>query len=111
MNYAKQQALNTFKLAKETGMTEEEAVLAAIQTHNEHALGVIEIETDSLDPTREYISLPAGWEVQTKGAGSSYRLLDCKNKERHLILSGKDWMKTQAFFTRMAKEINLACRV
>ncbi len=69
-----------------------------------------EIEYDPHDRSREYIPLPGGWEIQTKGAGSSYRLLDKKTGERHAILSGKDWQGLQAFFTRFAHELFQACR-
>jgi len=69
-----------------------------------------EIEHDPYDLTREYIPLPGGWEVQTKGAGSSYRLLDKKTGERFSILSGKDWAPLQAFFTRFAHEVFAASR-
>ena len=71
---------------------------------------VVEIEHDPHDHSREYIPLPGGWEVQTKGAGSSYRLLDKKTGERHAILSGEDWQGVQAFFTRFAHEVFAACR-
>lgn len=110
LNHAKQQALLAFNEAKAGGLSDDDAVLRAIEVHIEKSLGVGDIETDEYDPTREYIPLPGGWEVQTKGNGSSYRLLDKKNNERHLILSGKDWMNLQAFFTRMAKEVHAACR-
>ncbi len=63
-----------------------------------------EIETDPDDPTREYIPLPGGWEIQTKGAGSTYRLLDKKTGDRKSILSA-DVKETQAFVTRMAKDV------
>jgi len=68
------------------------------------------IENDKDDPTREYIPLPGGWEIQTKGKGSSYRLLDKKTGERHLILAG-DAPFVQEFITRMAKEINASAQV
>jgi hypothetical protein len=72
--------------------------------------GLVAIEHDPHDHSREYIPLPGGWEIQTKGAGSSYRLLDKKTSERHLILTGKDWMGLQAFFTRFAREVFEASR-
>lgn len=71
------------------------------------AASLAAIETDPLDSSREYIPLPGGWEVQTKGAGSTYRLLDKKTGERHAILSA-DWTRTQEFFTRFAKEVHAA---
>lgn len=68
------------------------------------------IESDKDDPTREYIPLPGGWEIQTKGKGSSYRLLDKKTGERHIILAS-DVPFIHAFVTRMAKEINASAQV
>ena len=63
------------------------------------------IEVDPDMPSREYIPLPGGWEVQTKGKGSSYRLLDRKTGERHLILCN-DAEFIHDFVTRMAKEVH-----
>jgi DNA repair exonuclease SbcCD ATPase subunit len=63
-----------------------------------------EIERDG---SREYIPLPGGWEIQTKGNGSSYRLLDKKSDERHNILSA-DALFIHDFVTRMAKEVHEA---
>ncbi|MET3892817.1 hypothetical protein ABIE41_003893 [Bosea sp. OAE506] len=68
------------------------------------------IEHDPDDHSREYIPLPGGWEVQTKGRGSSYRLLDKKTGERHAIISGADWRGVQDFFTRFAREVFNASR-
>lgn len=65
------------------------------------------IEGDDLDPTRQYIPLPGGWEVQTRGSGSSYRLLDRKTGERRPIL-GSDPDFVQAFVTCMALEVHAA---
>lgn len=65
------------------------------------------IEHDDLDPTREYIPLPGGWEIQTKGRGSTYRLCDTKTGERHAILSACAPF-IHDFVTRMAKEIHAA---
>lgn len=59
------------------------------------------------DGPREYIPLPGGWEVQTKGTGSSYRLLDKKSDERHAILCNEAPF-VQDFFTRCAKEVRAA---
>lgn len=63
------------------------------------------IETDPHDATREYIPLPAGWEIQTKGRGSSYRLLDRKTGDRRAILCN-DGEHGREIVTRMAHEIN-----
>ena len=35
---------------------------------------------------RDYIPLPGGWEVQTKGKGSSFRLCNTKTGERDLVI-------------------------
>ena len=67
------------------------------------------IDRDDADPTREYIPLPCGWEIQTKGRGSSYRLLDRKTGERFSICSA-DATFIHDFVTRMAREINTASR-
>jgi hypothetical protein len=84
-------------------------IVAALRPGGE-AVALGAIEHDPHDHSREYIPLPGGWEVQTKGAGSSYRLLDKKTGERHAILSGKDWQGLQAFFSRFARELFQACR-
>lgn len=66
------------------------------------------IETDEHDPTRQYIPLPAGWEIQTKGRGSSFRLLDRKTGERMSILLN-DGQPGHEFVIRMALEIHAEC--
>jgi hypothetical protein len=50
-------------------------------------------ETKALPPIerneemdRTYIPLPGGWEVQTKGKGSSFRLADVNSDERYLVI-------------------------
>lgn len=73
----------------------------------EPVAGLPPIEVDPDMPSREYIPLPGGWEVQTKGRGSSYRLLDRKTGERHLILCN-DGNFIHDFVTRMAKEVHAA---
>jgi hypothetical protein len=35
---------------------------------------------------RHYVPLPGGWEVQTKGKGSSFRLADINTDERYLVI-------------------------
>lgn len=56
---------------------------------------------------RDYIPLPGGWELQTKGCGSTLRLVDKKTGERHpLPLLGF----TIEFIERMGREIHTACR-
>lgn len=54
--------------------------------------------------SREYIPIPGGWEIQTKGSGSSFRLCDTKTGDRLNILGG-DGPMAQDFVTRMAKEV------
>ena len=60
--------------------------------------------------SREYIPLPGGWEIQTRGDGSSYRLCDTKTGDRLNILGG-DGPTAQDFVTRMAKEVHAASRL
>ena len=56
---------------------------------------------------RDYIPLPGGWEVQTKGNGSMLRILDKKSGERH-PLPVLDFVVV--FIERMAREIHSAWR-
>lgn len=91
-------------------MTREEIQNLARETHTPagEAVALPPIEVDPSMPSREYIPLPGGWEVQTKGNGSSYRVLDTKSGERHAILGCEpSWV--QDFITRMAKEVHAAC--
>lgn len=60
-----------------------------------------EIQSCQFDDTRLYIPLPGGWEVQTKGKGSSYRRCDTKTGERHSILVN-DGAVVQAYATETA---------
>jgi hypothetical protein len=55
---------------------------------------------------REYIPLPGGWELQTKGNGSTLRLCDTKTGERHPLLVGPEWVSQ--FVERMGREIHAA---
>ncbi|TCK28008.1 hypothetical protein EV667_2004 [Ancylobacter aquaticus] len=82
-----------------------EALRAAPMIATPAALPPIEMDPDM--PGREYIPLPGGWEVQTKGTGSSYRLLDRKTGERRLILC-HDPGFIHDFVTRMAREVHAA---
>jgi len=66
-------------------------------------LGPIERDEDF---DRTYIPLPGGWEVQTKGKGSSFRICDTKDGERLLIPPSPYLHET---LERMAKEIHAAC--
>lgn len=54
---------------------------------------------------RDYIPLPGGWEVQTKGNGSTMRLLDKKAGERHPLMEPQHVLD---FIERMAREIHAA---
>lgn len=63
-----------------------------------------EIERDPDDPTREYIPI-GDWEVQTKGKGSSCRLLHKPTGDRRIILCA-DANATQEFFTRFVKDMH-----
>jgi len=56
--------------------------------------------------SRAYIPLPGGWEVQTKGGGSSFRIANTKDGERLNIPESPylyEWLE------RMAREIHAAC--
>lgn len=74
------------------------------------ALPPIETEKGRVVPdgkeVRAYIPLPAGWELQTKGTGSTYRVLDRKTNER-MGLFGLD-QRTLDFITRMGMELREA---
>lgn len=68
--------------------------------------------TDNLPPIerdeqmqREYIPLPGGWELQTKGNGSTLRLLDKKSGERHPIPLPDFVIE---FIERMGREVHAA---
>lgn len=56
---------------------------------------------------RRYIPLPGGWEYQTKGGGSTIRLLHVGSGERRAVCNG-DMADTQAFVAQMAEEANAA---
>lgn len=67
------------------------AMLAAIPTPSpsaerapvEPVLGPI--ESNEFYKDRFYIPLPGGWEIQTKGSGSSFRICDQKSGERYPV--------------------------
>ena len=54
------------------------------------------------DMDRYYIPMPAGWEMQTKGKGSSFRLCNTKTHERVHILDER----LQPVLEQMAREIH-----
>jgi len=54
---------------------------------------------------RTYYPLPGGWEIQTKGKGSTFRICDTKTGERHAILG----RYAQEMMELMAVEIRAAC--
>lgn len=56
------------------------------------------------DMNRFYIPLPAGWEVQTKGGGSSFRICDTKTHKRVHVLDER----LQPVIEQMAREIHAA---
>jgi hypothetical protein len=56
------------------------------------------------DMNRFYIPLPAGWEVQTKGNGSSFRICDTKTHKRVHVLDER----LQPVIEQMAREIHAA---
>jgi hypothetical protein len=64
----------------------------------------VKIERDE-EMERDYIPLPGGWEVQTKGTGSTFRLLDKKSGERMPIPLPDRILN---ILERMAREIHAA---
>ena len=54
---------------------------------------------------RTYIPLPGGWEVQTKGKGSTFRLCDTKSGDRWPVL---DYTGLHEALEQMAREIRAA---
>lgn len=67
------------------------------------AFNVAPIERDE-SYKRDYIPLPGGWEIQTKGEGSTYRLCDPKGDR----LAIPDSPYLQEDMTRMAQDVNAA---
>ena len=55
---------------------------------------------------RDYIPLPGGWEIQTKGNGSTMRILDKKADERFPMALPNFVI---AFLERMAREVHAEC--
>ena len=53
---------------------------------------------------RDYIPIPGGWEIQTKGKGSSFRICDTKSGERWLVADEH----LHAMLERMAREVRAA---
>lgn len=62
------------------------------------------IDTD-VEYDRHYIPLPGGWEIQTKGKGSSFRLCDTKSGRR-MVMTGHHFEHEE--LERMAREIHAA---
>ena len=53
---------------------------------------------------RTYIPLPGGWEIQTKGKGSTFRICDTKSGDRWPVLESH----LHAYLERMAREVRAA---
>lgn len=68
--------------------------------------GTLTIERDE-QMGRDYIPLPGGWEVQTKGNGSTFRICDTKTGDRMPIPLPD---RILAFLERMAREVNAAAQ-
>lgn len=62
------------------------------------------IDTD-VEFGRHYIPLPGGWEVQTRGSGSTFRIADTKTGDRLAIPESPYLHET---LERMAREVNAA---
>jgi hypothetical protein len=112
----KQQALETLKhyneWRRDKGDTEDlimhepkvigEAIDVAIAALSE-PVTLPKIDYDA-DMDRYYIPMPAGWEMQTKGKGSSFRLCNTKTHERFHILDER----LQPVLEQMAREMHEA---
>jgi hypothetical protein len=76
---------------------------SALRAHEAQGWELPPIERDeSYD--RTYIPLPGGWEIQTKGRGSSFRICDTKDGERWLVAD--EYL--HAILERMAREVRAA---
>lgn len=64
------------------------------------------IERDE-EMDRTYIPLPGGWEIQTRGNGSTFRVWDGKSQQRWAIQDCK-WGFGHADWERMARDIHAA---
>lgn len=53
---------------------------------------------------RDYIPLPGGWEIQTKGKGSSFRICDTNTGKRWLVMDEH----LHAMLEQMAREVRAA---
>lgn len=58
----------------------------------------------AVDMSRAYIPMPGGWEIQTKGTGSTYRLCDPKGDRLAIPDSPYLWEELE----RMARDVNAA---
>lgn len=77
--------------------------------HRDNNLPTINMTTlPSIDRDEEmdrtYIPLPGGWEIQTKGKGSSFRICDTKTGDRWLVADEH----LHKMLERMAMEIREA---
>lgn len=80
--------------------------LAAHSAASSPAEGDLKIARDE-QMGRDYIPLPGGWEVQTKGNGSTFRIFDTKTGGRMPIPLPD---RILAFLERMAREVNAAAQ-
>lgn len=79
------------------------ACKAALSEPEQVSLPKIDYDADM---DRYYIPMPAGWEMQTKGKGSSFRLCDTKTGERYHVT---DTFLQQAL-EQMAREMHEASK-
>lgn len=63
--------------------------------------------SDGLVSGRDYIPLPGGWELQTKGSGSTFRIVDTKSGDRLAI---PEYPYLHETLERMAREIHAAAK-
>ena len=82
-----------------------EQCTAAEEAVSKSLVGPIERD-ESYD--RTYIPLPGGWEVQTKGKGSTFRLCNTKTNDRLAMGVGGGSFEHD-MLEQMAREIHAAC--
>jgi hypothetical protein len=93
-----------FHVPVEEAYTAWEAWQAARQSSQSEPVALQPIERDE-DMDRTYIPLPGGWEVQTKGRGSSFRIANTKGDcPRYLVTD--EYL--QEALEQMARDIHAA---
>ena len=75
-----------------------------MNTENKKAIGAIEHDEDF---DRSYIPLPGGWEIQTKGKGSTFRICEPGKDPDRLSVPPSPYLHET--LERMARDIHAAC--